>query len=295
MKIQKTILSLLALYMTFITHAVFAGSMSVSENWTLAEGLNKPESVVYDEKNKVLYISNINGKGREKNGLGYIAKVSPDGKIILKEWVKDLNAPKGLALSNGKLYIADIDALIVVDVETATVEKRYEAEGAKFLNDVAINAKGKVYVSDSKTSKIHILEGDKFSVWLDDERVLRANGLYALEGDLLIAAGDSSHKKPHKNRYLQLVSYDKKTIRPIKDQTSLGDIDGVVPDGNNGIFLTDWRAGKLMHYSKDKGAILIKQLGKGTADLTYVGKSKLIYLPVMMSHELKSYSVTFSE
>ena len=45
-------------------------------------GFQQPESIVFDSKNNVLYVSNINGKPTEKNGTGYISKVSPDGKIL---------------------------------------------------------------------------------------------------------------------------------------------------------------------------------------------------------------------
>ena len=295
MKKQITITLSLLTYLILGGHLAFAQTVSVKEVWTLSEGLNKPESVVYDKTNKVLYVSNINGKGREKNGLGYISKVSLDGKLIKQEWIKGLNAPKGLALRDGKLYVSDIDTLVVVDVKSEKVIKSYPTEGGKFFNDVTIDKQGKVYVSDSKTSKIHVLDGENFSVWLDDPRVRKANGLYAMKDHIIIAAGDSDNKKPHKNRYLQVVSYDGKSINPFSDKTGLGGLDGVEPDSKGGFFLTDWSAGKFMHYNKAKGLQLIKQLGKGTADLEYVSEENIVYLPVMVSHELKAYSVSLSK
>ena len=50
-----------------------------------AGGFGFPESVVYDPAAKVFYVSNFGGselKPAEKDGMGRIAKVSLDGKII---------------------------------------------------------------------------------------------------------------------------------------------------------------------------------------------------------------------
>ena len=288
----RTFASLLAMAsMTVFPTMAQAGEFKIENAWTLAEGLAKPESVVYDEERDVLYVSNINGKGREKNGLGYIAQVSPSGKVVQKDWVGGLNAPKGMAMANGKLYVADIDALVIVDVASGKVASRHDVSGAKFLNDVAIDQNGAVYVSDSKTSRIHVFKDGKVSVWLDDPRIRRANGLYALPNEMIVAAGDSETKKPHKNRYLQRVSYDGKNIAPLKDKQGLGRIDGVVPDGKGGFFMTVFKAGKLMHFSPSKGASEIAKLGKGTADLTYVASKKRLYVPVMGSNELKALTV----
>lgn len=44
-----------------------------------AEGFSHPESVVLDERNNVLYISNI---GEKTPGDGFISKVSPQGEIL---------------------------------------------------------------------------------------------------------------------------------------------------------------------------------------------------------------------
>lgn len=40
-------------------------------------GLKVPESVMYDEKNQVLYVSNINGKPTLKNNKGFITNQLP--------------------------------------------------------------------------------------------------------------------------------------------------------------------------------------------------------------------------
>ncbi len=131
-------------------------------------GLKTPESALAVPAEGFAYVSNVAGKPTEKDGNGFISKVSlADGKIIALEWAKGMDAPKGLALAGGKLYTADIDKLVEIDPASGKILAKYDAPGAMFLNDVAADAQGNVYVSDSNTSTIWRLAGGKLEKWLD--------------------------------------------------------------------------------------------------------------------------------
>jgi len=102
-----------------------------------ATGLKTPESALPDPTATFAYVSNINGKPLDKDGNGFISKVSlKDGKVLALEWAKGLDAPKGLALANGRLYVSDIDKLVEIDPESGKILARYDAPGSVFLNDV---------------------------------------------------------------------------------------------------------------------------------------------------------------
>jgi len=266
--------------------------VQLTKTWELKDVFSRPESAVYDAQNKVIYVSNINGDGTAKDGNGYITKVSPDGKVVAKEWVGGLNAPKGLGLYNGKLYAADVDELVEINLDSATVTARYPAQGAQFLNDVTVDNAGNVYVSDSGTGTIYRLSQGNVSAWLKDDRVTSPNGLFAERGQLIVAASDSKAQNPGNARYMQSVSYNGRTIKPLKDETGLGAIDAVEPDGKGGYFLTDWGAGTVMYYTPEIGAVELIKLGQGTADMDYVPETDMIYLPVMMSDELVAFNVS---
>jgi len=98
-----------------------------------------------------------------------------DGKIIAVDWVPGLNAPKGLGLYKGKLYAADIDEVVVVDIKKGAIDKKIPIDGAKGLNDISIGSDGVVWVSDSKNNVIYKIENDKPSVYL--EGLKGANGV----------------------------------------------------------------------------------------------------------------------
>ena len=107
-------------------------------------GLKTPESALPVPAEGFAYVSNVAGKPTDKDGNGFISKVSlADGKIIALEWAKGLDAPKGLALAGGKLYAADIDKLVEIDAGSGKILARYDAPGSQFLNDVAAAPDGK--------------------------------------------------------------------------------------------------------------------------------------------------------
>src|SRR5581483_5844244 len=149
-----------------------AGAMAqehqLVKKWETDTLLKVPESVLYDAPGKILYVSNIDGQPWEKDGKGSVGKVGLDGKIIKVDWVTGLNAPKGLGLYNNKLYVADVDKVAVIDVTTASITQTIPVEGAQGLNDITVDKKGVVYVSDSKTKKIHRIENGQVTTLLDN-------------------------------------------------------------------------------------------------------------------------------
>ncbi len=117
-------------------------------------GLATPESALHDEQADVYLVSNINGSPFAKDDNGFISRISPEGKILQLKWIDGaaanvtLNAPKGLALSGDRLYVADIDAVRIFDRKTGAPRGEVAIKGATFLNDVTPAPDG-VYVTDS--------------------------------------------------------------------------------------------------------------------------------------------------
>lgn len=124
--------------------------------WTITEGIKKPESVYYDADSGFLFLSQIGeGTPADKDGDGWISKLSTDGKVIENKWVTGLNAPKGLRSHGGTLWVSDIDRLVAVDIEKGEISKEVPVPNSKFLNDVACDEEGTVYVSDLLDHKIY--------------------------------------------------------------------------------------------------------------------------------------------
>ena len=114
---MKKLLTLCALALAATSQA--QDSHQLTRTWESDAALKTPESVRFDAKRKILYVSNIDGEPWTADGKGSIAKVGLDGKVIAAEWVTGLDCPKGLALSDdGKwLYAADAGGVVVIDIE----------------------------------------------------------------------------------------------------------------------------------------------------------------------------------
>src|SRR6187200_2436095 len=113
-----------ALLLAGAAQAQAQNSHKLTQLWESDASLKVPESVRFDAKRKVLYVSNIDGEPWAADGKGSIAKVGLDGKIIAAEWVTGLDCPKGLALSDdGKwLYAADAGGIVVIDVDAGKIK-----------------------------------------------------------------------------------------------------------------------------------------------------------------------------
>src|SRR5690606_27372967 len=131
-------------------------------------------SVLYDESSGTIYVANIEGEAAEKDGKGSISIISKEGEIQEREWVNGLNAPKGMGIMDGKLYVTDIDEVVEIEIESKKITNRYPVKGAVFLNDLDTH-QGRVYVSDSRAGNIHLLENGQVTVFAEEQKGI--NGL----------------------------------------------------------------------------------------------------------------------
>ena len=259
--------------------------------WEL-QGFNNPESVIYDPSSDVLFVSNVNGSPVEKDGNGYVSKILLDGTMLNKQWVVGLNAPKGLAIHDGTLYVADIDTLVAIDIASGTISNSYQVDDAKFLNDVAADKDGKIFVSDMVLNRIHCLCNGQFNIWLESPELENPNGLHT-EGDHLILGawgvmteGFATEVPGH----LKSISINDKSITSLGG-SPIGNLDGVESDGMGGYYVTDWMTGKLYQINKSGDAKLLLELEQGMADHEVILKKNLIILPMMNSNKVLAYKI----
>lgn len=247
-------------------------------------GFSAPESVLWDAGSRLFYVSNVAGSGKAKDGQGWVSLLGEDGRILAPQWAKGLNAPKGLALSRGRLYAADIDHVAVIDLKTGAVLERIPAPGALFLNDAAAAPDGSVYVSDTLADAIWRLRPDGvLEEWARGDRLEGPNGLHVRGGRLYVAAwgkaaGDFSTKVPGRLYWLDLRTKERHDV----SKTPLGNLDGLEPASGGGWLVTDWKAGKLWRVADPSGEAVLLATGlEGAADIGYDPRKRLIAVPCM--------------
>ena len=55
--------------------------VALEQQWETDTTLRVPESVYFDAKRNVLYVSDIQGDGAVKDGQGFISRLSPEGRV----------------------------------------------------------------------------------------------------------------------------------------------------------------------------------------------------------------------
>lgn len=249
--------------------------------WTLG-GFTGPESVAMDPASGAIYVSNFGKDPMSKDGDGFISTIKPDGTVDKLDWVTGLDAPKGMDVSGGKLYVTDIDQLVEIDTATGQVTNRYKAEGAQFLNDVAAGMDGKIYASDTFGMSVWVLADGALTMLAQDPMLMGANGLTVADGKLLVAnlgdiSGGFENIKPGPVVSLDLAS---KAITAYGAEGPVGVLDGIEPDGKGGMYLTDNPAGTVLQLAPGGTASVVATVGGGAADLEVDAKDGLILVPI---------------
>jgi len=249
--------------------------------WQTDTVLTTSESVIYDPTNDVLYVSNIAGDPGAKDGNGSIGKVGLDGKVIDAQWIKGIDAPKGLGIWNGKLFVADIDRIHEIDIATGTIANSHAVDSAKFLNDVTVDSNGKVYVSDSNTGNVYLLENGAVSVYL--------SGLDGPNG--LLAEGDNLMLALWNQKTLNVVDANKQVT--LKSD-SLDNPDGIEAVGNGGYLVSSWNG--MVHNVDQNGnkSLIIDTRADsiGAADIEYIQEKNLLLVPTFFNNTVMAYELS---
>lgn len=258
--------------------------------WETPAVLSKPESVAWDARRQVYYVSNINGEATEASGAGFLSRLGPDGTVLEREWVTGLNAPKGLLVVGEVLYVAEVGGLVEVDLERGAVAARHAAPGSQFLNDLAVDGEGRVYVSDLFTDTVWRLAEGRLEPWLATAELLGPNGLH-VDGERLYVAAWGRRLEGFQTEtpgHLLVVSLADGTVGALGEGTPIGHLDGLEPLGEDGFLVSAWKEGLLMEVSAEGRARVLADLGQGSADLEYRPEENLAIVPLMNQNRVRA-------
>lgn len=255
-------------------------AQTLSLKWKTDTVFRIPESTYLDAKNNVLYVSNIDGKSDEKDGKGFISKMTPDGKVTMLQWVAGLNAPKGMGVYKNNLYVADLSRIVTIDIASGKPAFT-EVDGAQFLNDVSIDERGNVYVSDSRNGKIFRFANGKAELYFEDADIKSTNGVLALKEALyFIDFKSGDFYKLDWNKQLTKVG-----------TTATGG-DGIVSVGKNEFIISSWYGEVYFIDANGKTSKLLdtKEQKLSSADVGYDAKSKILYVPTFFGNSVMAYT-----
>jgi hypothetical protein len=269
--------------------------------WDLKGDFAAPESAYYHAGSNSVFVSSINGQILEKDGNGYISRLSPEGKVVNAKWVTGLNAPKGLRSVGNTLWVTDIDEVVGMDVASGKITSRVKVEGSQFLNDLATGPDGTIYVSDSMLSRIYAVKDGKSSVFVEGADVVeQPNGLL-VDGSRLIlgtigpggrrGGGGGGGRGPAPSGHL--FAFDLKTKqRSQLTNENVGGIDGIEPDGSGGLLVTDVIGQRLLHLAKSGQVRVLAKFTAGGADFGYIGAKRIAVVPFLFENRVAAYDLT---
>ncbi len=260
-----------------------------------ASNFDSPESIIVDPEDGSYYVSNINGDFAAKDGNGYISKIDPTGKTVIQKFIGSkpeesaLNAPKGLVIFGRNLFVTDIDAVKGFDKETAkpTVVVDLSKLGAKFLNDITVDGKGFIYVSDTTANRIYKIDTShhyETEIFIDNPELGMPNGLFV---------------NP-KSKHLIVVTYGSGKILEIDRakkihvlKRGLSTLDGVDYDNEGNLYVSSFEKGeiyKIPYYGR--GALTTSLSGLTTpADISFDRRKNELLVPSMKGNAVATHSV----
>jgi sugar lactone lactonase YvrE len=271
-----------ALSLAATAHAQSAAH-KLTRLWETEPALKVPESVRFDAKRKVLYVSNIDGQPWEADGKGSIAKVGLDGRVIAADWVTGLDCPKGLALSDdGKiLYAADLGGIVAIDIKSGKIKNKIAIPDGQQLNDLVNDGKGTLYVSDSKGKKVYAVKDGKASVYLDETVLKGPNGLLVRDGALYVLDNNSLNRVEAG-----------KSLKVLADGMP-GGVDGLEHVGGGDFLVSVW-SGAVWYVKADGSKELLfdgKAVQTSTADIGWDPATRTVYVPTFSKNSVIAFKV----
>ncbi len=284
-----------AAWLIWVMPLVIAGPLNAQI--TVTE-LQSPYSFVNDPIEKSYFISSVNGEAETADNNGFITKLNPNGKLLNLKFIqggKDdvtLHAPKGMALVEHVLYVADLDTLRGFDTTTgkpvmaliirSPAASRSESVPTS-LNDVTFDGKGLLYCSDQKANTIYRVDlaTQTVSVLITDRSLAGPSGL-------------AIHPK---SGQIIAVSWEKGKISEVSPEgvvtelfsngffsNRFQNLRGVDFDRWGNMYVSDFTTGKVWRMSWDKRFQVIAEFLPSPGDLSIDRANNLILVPYELAH-----------
>lgn len=287
-KLETTLLLLLlSVLMAGVTHAQDEKESTDKKKGFLLEdaGFATPESVLHDPLHDTYLVSNINGSPSSKDGNGFISRVSPEGKVLTLKWIDGktagvtLNAPKGMALHEETLAVADIDAVRLFDRKSGKPKGDIVVEGAVFLNDVAAASNGMLYVTDSGGGAIYRIDPRKSVEKIAQGEKLRGPNGIKVKGDRIHVAGFAGKLIYRLDR-----DHNPTDFRELPE----AGLDGLVLLDDGSLLVSSWRGSAIYHLPPSGEAIAVFTDLTAPADIGYDAKRGYVLIPHFQDHKVEA-------
>jgi len=191
-----------------------------------------------------------------------------------------------MCIRKDKLYVAEKGGFAIADLKKAEVIDRVSLPESLFPNDIEVDEKGRVYVSDSRKNVVWRITKGEVEVWLDGMEVLDPNTLKIIGDQLYVgASGDQS---------LKAFDLSTKEMKIVADFEP-GFIDGIrsLPEGELLVSLWGGKLYKVSAKGEVEPLLDLSNAGIYIADFEYIHESGMLYIPTFFENRVMAYKISW--
>lgn len=237
--------------------------------------LDRPESIIWNPITQTYLISNV--------GSGTI--LSLQDKFLFNIFNRSrLQAPKGMAILDNTLYVADVTRVVGLDLKTGEQVFALEIPDAAFLNDVASDHDKSVYVSDSHSNFIvRVVPSTGLTEFFRHPDLISPNGLHVAsrdDGNYLYVVSMEADMPIQK---LNLFSKEFTVIPNVR----LTRADGITRDAEGNWLISSWADSTVYKFSPDfSEQSRLQNTYQSPADIFYSIDNKELAIPHMQTNTI---------
>jgi hypothetical protein len=257
----------LPLLMTLLSTVVLSPAAPEPEAaeiaWVVSGEFCEPETVL-PLPDDTLLVSNV--CGFKEPGNGFLTLLGASGEVLDWRRLEGLDAPLGMALRDGRLYVVDGNRVKIFEWPGYEWLKSIELE-TTIANDVAIAPDGSLFVTDTSGHQvIRITPDGTQSVLTGKPQFVGANGVAVHRGSVYIGG----------NRLwrVDLETLEVETVGP----EWLSDIDGIEFEADGTLQVTPV-GGPLIRYRSGQAVEILAGEGISSANHGYSASLKLALIP----------------
>ena len=252
-------------------------------------GLKNPAGFIVDPATGAYFISNENGGSNERDNNGFITKLDEHGRVVKLKFIAGgadgvtLHSPKGMAILDKTLFVADIDKVRRFDSATGRPQGEVDLSAFKvdFLTGLAADGAGLLYIADTGADtilKVDQRRGSKPTVFVKDAALAGPHGLAvnpatgALvavswnEGKILEIAKDGAVKVLFANSFFN---------------ARFGNLTGVDFDAFGNMYVSDFSQGKVIRIDPAGRIQTIAEFLTTPAGVAIDRRNHLILIPYL--------------
>ena len=243
----------------------------------LGQTLNSPESVVYDDVNNRYLVSNT--------GNGDVIAVSEDGTLdYFNQGASE--SIRGITIVDDRLYAAGDEGLLCFELTTGNVVFTVAIQEGEFLNDIAADGDGMLYISDDNDLYKVNPALQTYTLYLST--LSGSNGLLydAVNNKMIVTQEDPAR--------LSTIDLSDGSVTDIVT-TPAQWLDGLARDRQGRIYFTSWETFNVYRYDPDfaESAEIFSSGFSGPADLFCDWDNDVLAIPDMSSNELVLIEMPF--